>query len=508
MRFPRASGILLHPTSLPGPMGIGDLGPQAFRFVDFLADAGQSLWQVLPLGPTGYGNSPYACYSAFAGNPLLLSLERLVEDGLLSASDLELASPFPTESVDFDAVALFKDRLLNQAFQTFRREAGSAQRQAFVAWCEAPLARNWLEDYALFAALKRNQGGKPWLEWEGGLVDRNPSALHHASQALGEAIWFQRFLQWQFDVQWGAIRRYAHQKGIEIIGDIPIYVADDSADVWAHRELFHLDEAGRKKVVAGVPPDYFSETGQLWGNPLYRWDQADHTGYAWWLTRFQVLLAQVDRIRVDHFRGFDAYWEIPAGEKTAVRGRWVPGPGPRLFQAMEQSLGVLPILAEDLGIITPEVEALRDRFQFPGMKILQFAFGDTARNPYLPHNYDKNCVVYTGTHDNDTTRGWFDAMTDEAKKNIALYLELKPDDNVVWELIRAAQASVADTCILPLQDVLELPSGARMNTPSEPDGNWHWRFQDGDMTAALATRLRSMAELYGRAPSRPSASAQ
>ena len=497
MRFPRASGILLHPTSLPGPHGVGELGPAAFAFVDFLEKAGQKLWQILPLGPTGYGNSPYGCYSAFAGNPYLISLELLVEQGLLKGEALEPLTHLPVDRVDFDAMWKLKEPLLQEAFQTFRREGSAEQKQAFRGYCEAPQVASWLEDYALFMALKRVHDGKAWTEWAPELARREPGAIRAVQAQLGEQIWYERFLQFIFDSQWAAVRRYARQKGIEIIGDIPIYISDDSADTWSHPEMFYLNEKGKPTVVAGVPPDYFSKTGQLWGNPLYRWDYAERTGYTWWIHRFRVLFARVDRVRLDHFRGFEAYWEIPAGEETAINGRWVKGPGDRMFKAVERALGVMPIIAEDLGIITPEVEALRDEFNFPGMRILQFAFGGDNLNPYLPHNYCQNSVVYTGTHDNDTLVGWLTAEKPEIIARIQALLGTSETD-LRMPLIRAALASVADTCITPLQDLLGLPTGCRMNTPSEKDGNWLWRVEGTALTDALAEELKRLCILFNR----------
>lgn len=499
MRFPRASGILLHPTSLPGPTGIGELGPAAYRFVDFLARSGQKLWQILPLGPTGYGNSPYGCYSAFAGSPFLISLELLIKQGLLPASCLEAFTTLPTGKVDYSAHWEVKEKLLQQAFQTFRSTASAEQRQSFRGYCEAPHVAAWLEDYALFMALKVAHGGKPWTEWEPALAKRDGRALHQVQERLAESIWFQRFVQWLFDSQWAELRRYAHKKGVEIVGDIPIYVSDDSADVWANPQMFYLDDQGRSTVVAGVPPDYFSKTGQRWGNPLYRWDYCERTQFVWWIQRFRVLFARVDRVRLDHFRGFEAYWEIPAAEKTAINGRWVPGPGPRLFRAVEKSMGVMPIIAEDLGIITPEVESLRDEFSFPGMRILQFAFGGDSKNPYLPHNYVPNAAVYTGTHDNDTLVGWLNAEKPEVIEKVRAYLGVEAQTSLPWHLIRLAQSSVADTCVIPLQDVLELDTTARMNTPSAEEGNWMWRFEEGQLTEAHSTRLLELSVRYSRA---------
>lgn len=518
MRFPRSSGILLHITSLPGPTGIGDMGPGARAFVDFLASAGQSLWQILPLGPTGYGNSPYGSWSAFAGNPNFISLESLVEDGLLEPSELEVFRTLPTDKVDFASLEPLRDGLLRKAFARFSAQAGPRMRHAFRSYCEMPQVKGWLEDVALFAALKRAHENRPWTEWEPPLVMREPHALRLVRERLADELWYQRFLQWVFDTQWAALRRYAHSKGVEIVGDIPIYVADDSVDVWANPELFYLDGQGLRTVVAGVPPDYFSKTGQLWGNPLYRWDRMRDTGFSWWIHRFEVLFLRCDRLRVDHFRGFEAYWEVPSHEKTAIHGRWVPGPGERLFQAVERRLGNLPIIAEDLGIITPEVEALRDACGFPGMKILQFAFGSGAKNPYLPHNYTPSSVVYTGTHDNDTTPGWLASLDAEGLAAVQTYLGAptrtgaasaadvsggdvarKGGVELLWPIIRLAQSSVADTCILPLQDVLELGTEARMNVPAEKDGNWEWRVALDALTPALAEKLLALAVTYNRA---------
>lgn len=499
MRFPRANGILVHPTSFPSPHGVGDLGPAAYTFVDFLEKAGQKLWQILPLGPTGYGDSPYGCYSAFAGNPYLISLEKLAAQGLLTEDALKAFETLPTDKVDFGAMWKLKEPLLQQAFQTFRREGTPQLKQAFRGYCEAPQVASWLEDYALFMALKQVHDGKAWQDWSPALAHRDPGAIRMAQEQLAEQIWYQRFLQFVFDSQWAELRRYARSKEIEIIGDIPIYISDDSADTWSHPEMFYLDDSGRTTVVAGVPPDYFSKTGQLWGNPLYRWDYAERTGYTWWIHRFRVLFARVDRVRLDHFRGFEAYWEIPAGQETAINGRWVKGPGARMFAAVKRALGDMPIIAEDLGIITPEVEALRDDFNFPGMKILQFAFGDDARNAYLPHNYTQNSVVYTGTHDNDTLVGWLTAEKPEVLTKIRTWLGTA-DEDLSWHLIRAAIASVSDTCVIPLQDLLRLPTSARMNTPSSKDGNWHWRYEASALSDKLAEDLKALCQTYNRTP--------
>jgi 4-alpha-glucanotransferase len=497
VRFPRSSGVLLHPTSLPGRYGIGDLGPEARAFVDFLAEAGQSLWQVLPLGPTGYGDSPYQCFSAFAGNPLLVDLEALVADGLLHASDLESAPAFPGAHVDFGAVIPWKRSLLERAAARFRTQGSPAMQAEFQAWCERNAT--WLEDFALFMALKDAHGGACWAEWPEALRGRDPAALTAARGRLADGTHAHRFAHWMFFRQWAALRAYAHGKGVAIMGDAPIFVAYDSADVWARPELFHLDAAGLPTVVAGVPPDYFSETGQLWGNPLYRWDAIAEDGYGWWIARVRSLLEVVDRVRLDHFIGFTRCWEVPADAPDARTGRFVPGPGDELFLALESALGDLPIIAEDLGVLTPVVEALRDRFAFPGMKILQFAFGGTSESAFLPHAYLPNCVVYTGTHDNDTTAGWWAEASEGERDFLQRYLAREVHDPA-WELLRLGTASVADTFVAPAQDLLSLGTDARMNFPGKPAGNWSWRVLAGALDAALAARLRTLTELFGRVP--------
>jgi 4-alpha-glucanotransferase len=492
MQSRRKSGVLLHPTSLPGPGGIGSLGEECRRFCDFLHAAGQSLWQVLPLGPTGYGNSPYSCYSAFAGNPLLIDLETLVAEGDIDRADIR--SGFPVERVDFLRVETYKAVIFRRAAENFSARGDDSRHKEYRQFCAAT---PWLHDYALFMALKADHHDKSWRQWPEEIARRTPEALEECSGSLGPAVAMQKYLQWQFFRQWRKVKEYANDSGIEIIGDIPIFVAYDSADVWGNPQLFHLDECGRPLVVAGVPPDYFSKTGQLWGNPLYNWEAMAFHGFDWWIERIRCALLLYDRIRIDHFRGFEAYWEVPATEKTAVNGRWVKGPGEALFNALIDSLGPLPVIAEDLGVITPDVEALRDRFGFPGMRILQFAFGSGPDNPYLPHNHDRHTAVFTGTHDNDTTAGWFAALPAREQKRVREYLGAG-DDDIVWDLIRVALASVADTAIIPLQDLLALGSSARMNIPGSPTGNWTWRFKSGELTAAIAKRLDHVTELYGR----------
>lgn len=497
MPFSRSSGILLHPTSFPGRYGIGDLGEAAFRWIDFLKSADQKLWQILPLGPTGYGDSPYQCFSAFAGNPFLISPDKLFADGLLSKSELEPLPAFPPGVVDFGPVINYKLRLLDKAYSNYRAGAGSpALRAEFQAFQHAQAA--WLEDFALFMALKESHGGAVWNTWEPDLVSRKPTALAAARADLAAAVESQRLRQFLFFRQWQAVKEYANAAQISIIGDIPIFVAYDSADVWQRPELFYLDEQGTPTVVAGVPPDYFSRTGQLWGNPLYRWEVLEPSGYAWWIERVRATLAVVDVIRVDHFRGFEAYWEIPFGMPTAEVGQWVKGPGAGFFEALRSALGDLPIIAEDLGVVTPAMEALRDGFALPGMKVLQFAFSTDNQDPFLPHNFIPNCVVYTGTHDNDTTRGWYEHSSTEAERDFARRY-LGPDaKDFAWDLIRMAFASVANTAVAPLQDVLNLGTGARMNLPGRPSGNWGWRFLPGQLTPGLRDRLKDLTWLYFR----------
>ncbi len=506
----RSSGVLLHPTSLPGPHGIGDLGNGALRFVDFLVAAKQTLWQVLPLGPTGYGDSPYASFSSFAGNPLLISLEALAAAGDLEASDLKEVPAFPPRYVDYGWVNSWKLPLLEKAARRFLARAAGDRRTAYERFCAE--GEHWLADYALFMAVKEEfdararaakVGGAMWNNyWDADIALREPEAITRWSGERREKIDVQKVLQFYFFSQWSALRAYANDRGVRLIGDIPIFVAPDSVDVWADRRLFHLDERGKPTVVAGVPPDYFSATGQLWGNPLYNWEAIHAEGFAWWTRRMKSVLALVDIVRVDHFRGFEAYWEVPAANKTAEKGRWVKAPGMELFTVLKRELGELPVMAEDLGVITPEVVALRDHFGFPGMKVLQFAFepggsGLNATNPFLPHNFVPSSVVYTGTHDNDTTRGWYRSISDREKDLVRRYLA-RDDRDIVWDLIRLASSSVACYAIIPLQDLLDLDSDARMNRPSTVGGNWTWRFGPEDIGPWTAGRLREMTELYGR----------
>ena len=498
----RASGILVHPTSLPGRHGVGDLGAEAKRFVDFLVRSGQTLWQVLPLGPTGYGDSPYQCFSAFAGNPLLISFEQLVEDGLLAPEDLADPPAFPEDRVDYGAVIPYRMALLERATERFRDRAGSSQAAELDSFCRTQA--HWLEDFALFMALKETHELTMWSTWPRELAQRDPAALELLREHLASAVFKHKLAQFLFFRQWAELRAYANKAGVRIIGDIPIFVAYDSADVWAHPELFFLDENGKPTVVAGVPPDYFSATGQLWGNPLYRWDVHAALGYAWWIERLRMMFTQFDLLRIDHFIGIHRYWEVPARAKTAIKGRYKPGPGAALLAAARDALGDLPIIAEDLGVITPEVEALRDQFELPGMKLLQFGFDSDATNPFLPHNYPQRCVAYTGTHDNDTSFGWFRNASPEERSNAQRYFARSGED-IAFDFIRGVMGSVADTAMIPLQDVLGLGSEARMNYPGRPSGNWQWRFRGDALNDWHVGRLAEMAELYGRAPEKPDA---
>jgi 4-alpha-glucanotransferase len=499
MRFPRSSGILLHPTSLPGPYGIGDLGPEARRFVDFLAASGQTLWQILPLGPTGYGDSPYQCFSSVAGNPLLISLQDLGEK--------TTPPQFSECQVDFARVIPWKMAALEDAAHKFHSRATPAQRASFESFCSSEAA--WLDDFALFMALKHRDQSQIWTAWEPDIRARAPQAIVYWRSHLQAGIETQKFLQWVFFTQWNALRDYARERGVRIMGDLPIYVAHDSADVWANPRHFELDPKGNPIVVAGVPPDYFSATGQLWGNPIYAWDVLEAEGYRWWLDRFQAALRMVDIIRLDHFRGFEAYWEVPMPATTAEHGRWVKGPGSKLFRVAQHLLGDLPLVAENLGVITPEVEAIRHEFGFPGMSILQFGFGNDPQGPsFRPHNYPRELVAYTGTHDCDTTVGWWtsqgrgeDTRTAEDIRRERDFTKryLNSDGSEIhWVFIRALLASVADTVLIPLQDVLGLGSEARMNQPATLGGNWRWRYTSGQLTDPIAHRLHDIAELYDR----------
>lgn len=504
----RRSGVLLQLTSLPGPHGSGDLGPAAPRFAEFLAAAGQGWWQMLPAGPSGYGNCPYMAASAFAGNPEWISLERLREDRLLGRGDLGIELPRANGKVRFEEMRRFREPRLRKAASEFFRQGRHEDLARFEAFGSDHAA--WLPDYALWCALKARYGAISWTEWPAEIRGRDPQALARARQELADEIRLHQFYQYEFARQWSELRDRCRVLGIGLIGDVPIYVAHESADVWAHPELFHLDDAGRPVLVAGVPPDYFSPTGQRWGHPLYRWDRLRENGYAWWVARLGRVLGMFDAVRLDHFIGFHRYWEIPASCPTAVEGRWAEGPGADLFDALQRELGSIPIIAEDLGVVTPGVIALRDRYGFPGMRVLQFAFGgNPSLNDHLPHRYPFSCVVYTGTHDNDTTLGWYhalcaraDAGDAEAVRERAFlrrYLGGEPAA-IHWDLARLAIHSTADLAIIPAQDLLGVGPEGRMNLPSTPTGNWEWRMEESALDDRIGIRLRDLTETYGRVP--------
>lgn len=499
---PRSAGVLLHPTSLPGRYGIGTFGPEAEAFLDFLARARMRLWQVLPLGPTGYGDSPYQGFSAFAGNPLLVALEPLVAAGYLTAADLADrpgADPVAgaTAGVDFGALIPWKSRVLRLAFNRFMRGTRGTGRQPLATFRSENAS--WVEDFARFMALKEAHGGAPWSGWPRAFADRDERAVRaFAAEHTGE-IDFHIFVQWIFASQWNALHRLAAERGISIIGDIPIFVSRDSADVWANRPQFQLDSDGRPTVVAGVPPDYFAETGQLWGNPIYNWQVQERNGFRWWQDVLESRFRRFDFVRVDHFRGFCAYWAVPFSEPTAENGEWVPAPGAHLFQTLAARIGRLPIIAEDLGVITPDVVELKNRFGFPGMKILQFGFDSAETNNHLPYTYDDNCVVYTGTHDNDTVVGWLATATERDREFAMRYLA-SDGSEPHWDFIRAALASTARFAVAPMQDLLGLGSEARMNRPGTPGGNWQWRLSTLDGLEPIAARLADLCKLYGRVP--------
>ncbi len=483
----------MHPSSLPSPYGIGDLGEEARTFIDFLHEAGQTLWQILPLTPTGYGDSPYQSISAFAGNTFLIDPRALVADGLLQPNDIS-AEAVAVERVDFETAKSIKTKLLHRAFEN-SRELSCASLRDLTEFCGR--SAWWLDDYALFQSLKTAQENREWTAWDGELAFREPQALANARAQLAEQITREKFFQFLFFRQWQALRAYARERYVRIIGDLPIFVAHDSVDVWAHRQLFKLDDNGKPTVVAGVPPDYFSETGQLWGNPLYDWEGLRATEFKWWINRVRWSLELFDTARIDHFRGFVACWEIPAGDITAQHGQWVDTPGRELFSTLKQTPGELPIIAENLGVITPEVERLRADFGFPGMRVLQFAFGGDATNDHLPHNHTPDSVVYTGTHDNDTTLGWFANLGNEEREYALRYLDTEGRD-INWDMIRAAMASVATLAIVPMQDVLGLGNEARMNLPASESGNWIWRMKSNDVKDETVQRLRDVAQTYGR----------
>ncbi len=505
MDLPRSSGLLLHVTSLPSRFGIGDLGPAAYRFVDFLEQAEQRYWQVLPLGPVGFGSSPYASPSTFAGNPALISPELLAEDRLLNSTDIDALKIKPTDAVDFGDAYERKTRALRQAFRRFNEGEAPRLREDFSEFCAEESF--WLEDFALFTALKHAHNQQAWTTWAPEYARRDEAALRRFRAENGDELRFHKFNQFLFDRQWGRLRAYCHDRNVEIFGDLPIYVAHDSADVWSNQELFHLDEDGHATVVAGVPPDYFSETGQRWGNPLYRWEVMKKQNYRWWQARLRSIFQRVDLIRLDHFRGFAGYWEIPGNEETAENGRWVEGPGAHFFETIRKSLGDLPIVAEDLGIITEDVRELMHRFEFPGMVVLQFAFDGNTSSIFLPHNYKQNTVAYTGTHDNDTLMGWWHTENStrdaeavrRARKYACEYLQIDDAKNATtWPFIRSLMQSSARLTLIPVPDLLQLGSEARMNTPGEAEGNWEWRMQPGALTDEIAHRLQSLTRLFGR----------
>lgn len=495
MAFNRSSGILLHPTSFPGPYGIGDLGPEAFSFIDFLSRSGSKLWQVLPLGPTGYGDSPYQCFSAFAGNPYLVSPEKLIDLGLLKTTDMVDMPTWDPEKIDFGEIYKWKPALLQKSFAHFNEFGGLHPLKIdFMDFCIEN--KDWLDEYSLFMTIKEYHGGNSWTEWDESFRDRNREVLQKFSATHQKTILEFKFTQFLFFKQWLELKTYANSKGIQIIGDIPIFVAMDSSDTWGAPELFYLDKNGYPTVVAGVPPDYFSNTGQLWGNPLYNWQIHENSGFSWWIKRIRACVKIFDIVRIDHFRGFAGYWEIPYGESTAIKGRWVPGPGPRLFYAIKDALGELPIIAEDLGEITPDVIELRDMFQLPGMKILQFGFSGPD-NPFLPHLYPNNCIAYTGTHDNDTAIGWLKTAPSHERSYYQDYMG-RTGENAAEEMIRKIWESVAMFAIAPLQDLLGLDTEARMNFPGKVGGYWSWRMKPGILDQRMAERLRHLNWLYLR----------
>ncbi len=494
----RISGILLHPTSLPSAYGIGDLGQDAYDFIDFLHEANQTIWQVLPLSHTGFGDSPYQSFSAFAGQPLLISPEHLLDLGLVEKSDLAGCPVGNPEHVDYGTIIPWKQKIYKLAYQNFLTEKDNDLRKGFRTFCKEQAS--WLMDYALFMACKDLHSGKSWQEWE--LEFKKPTKTFRKAfyKEHKEDVDYYQFLQFIFFMEWEKVKAYANGLGIQIIGDIPIFVSMDSADVWANQKLFQLDTKGHPLAVAGVPPDYFSATGQLWGNPLYKWEAHVKENFAWWIRRIEKQLQNVDILRIDHFRGFESYWSVPAGETTAINGKWIKSPGRELFTAVKETLGDdLPLIAEDLGIITDEVKALRDEFHFPGMKILQFAFNSTGESDYLPHNFEHpNCICYTGTHDNDTTLGWFEALSKDCKRKVLRYAKVGRESQLHWDMIQLCMGSSAAYAIFPLQDVLGIGTEGRMNTPAVAAGNWNWRYLREDLTGEIIETLKELSLLYGR----------
>jgi 4-alpha-glucanotransferase len=501
MRFERNAGILLHPTSLPGPFGIGDLGYEAYNFINFLEAAGQKIWQVFPLGPTGYGDSPYQCFSAFAGNPFIISPEKLRDYGLLSIDDISNPPQTNPTKIDYGTVIEYKTSLNKKAYSNFKKSQNGLEKE-YSEFIEQN--SEWLNDFSLFMAAKDYHKGVEWTRWDKDLISRKENTLKDWRKKLSDQIDFYNFVQFIFEKQWAELRNYANKKGIKIVGDIPIFVAFDSADVWSQKELYSVDKNGKLLFVAGVPPDYFSATGQLWGNPLFNWKEMEKDDFLWWRRRITKLLGLVDIIRIDHFRGFDAYWEIPGNAENAIKGRWVKAPGEKLFSIIQKYLGSLPIMAEDLGVITKSVADLRDKFEFPGMKILQFAFGTEMERKFLPHNIPFNSAVYTGSHDNDTTRGYFDkakTQDNDIYSHVQKYLNYYGED-IPFELIRAAYRSAADTVVIPMQDILNLGGESRMNFPGTLGGNWTWRFKWNQVSHETASTFKYMTTLYERPPAK------
>ncbi|MFW5793448.1 MAG: 4-alpha-glucanotransferase [Bacteroidota bacterium] len=495
MKIDRSSGILLHITSLPGKYGIGTMGEEAFNFVDFLVESGQRLWQILPLGHTGYGDSPYQCFSAFAGNPLLIDLDKLIKEGYLSKDDMPDNSKFPEEEVDYGAVTNYKPIVLNVAFENFLHNNKKVDKIRFENFCNKNKA--WLEDYALYMAIKDSFQGRAWTEWDEDIKLRRQHAMDKYRHDHSKRIMYYKFIQFIFYKQWLELKTYANISDIQIIGDIPIYVAFDGADAWSKSEMFDFDDLMNPRTVAGVPPDYFSETGQLWGNPIYNWKKMSEDGYQWWIDRIEANFKLYDILRIDHFRGLAAYWAVPFGNETAEHGKWVKAPGEEMLEAVHKDLGDLQIIAENLGVITPDVEELREKFNLPGMKILQFAFDSGEENDFIPHTYDKSCVVYTGTHDNDTTLGRFKASTEEEKKYMRDYFRIDEKDPA-WSFIRLAWSTVAEIAIAPLQDVLRLDTEARMNFPGKASGYWKWRYKKDMLTKQDAEDLLKLTNIFGR----------
>ena len=495
MRFSRSCGTLVHPTSFPSKYGMGDFGDEAKNFIDFLRDTNQTIWQMLPLGPTGYGNSPYASYSAFAGNHYLISIDVLVDKGLLKPHEAEEAVLPVKKHAEYEKSYHIKNSLFQKASERFYNNIPDRDRKKLDSF----KAKNsyWLDDYCLFMACSKKHNRIPWNKWSPELAQRDEKAIRAFKKENREEINYQCWLQFEFFNQWYDLKQYANEKGIRVVGDIPIFVDHNSADVWGNPGFFEVDKQGNRKLVAGVPPDYFSETGQLWGNPLYNWDMLEKEGFSWWIERFRQMFDLYDAIRVDHFRGFDEYWEVPATEKTAIKGQWVACPGEKLFKTIKNELGDLPIIAEDLGVMTPGVEKLRDQFAFPGMKILQFAFDSDSSNDYLPHNYSQNCVVYTGTHDNDTTIGWYHSAP-EVEKHRAREYTRSDGSEIQWELICLGMLSVADQAIFPLQDFMNLDASHRMNIPGTAENNWLWRYNSNMLESVDRKRIKELVELSNR----------